>query len=128
MKQFEVRLEDKPGELAKLTSILSKVNIRSLNVDKSHDNYNTVRFMTVDNETTTNILNNNNYEFEENDVLLVGLLDRPGELAKLANKLGDSSINICALNLIDRSLFALQVSPGDLKKAKSLLKENLVEA
>lgn len=126
MKQFEVQLEDKPGELAKLTSILSCINIRSLTVGKTQKGEGIARFMTVDEDSTRHALNSKNFTFRENDILLVGLLDRPGELAKLTSKLSEARVNINTLQLIDRGLFALQVGKDDLDHVKTVLKDSLI--
>lgn len=126
MIQFEVTLEDRPGELARLTSALAHINIRSLIAEKAHNGRNTVRFMTLDEDGTRHILNDKNFEFAENEIILVGLLDRPGELAKLANRLGTENINIDALHLIDRSMFALHINLEQIDRARALLKDVII--
>jgi len=128
MTQFEIILEDKPGELARLTSAISCINIRSLTNDVAHNGKSIVRFMTIDEASTRNVLVSKGFRFSENTILLVGLMDRPGELAKLTRKLADEQINIDAIQLIDRSLFALQVEPDDLEHVRSVLGDTIIEA
>lgn len=128
MTQFEIVLEDKPGELARLTEAIAHINIRSLTNEMSHHGKSIVRFMTIDEESTRQALSDDNFQFGENIILLINLIDRPGELAKLAHKLADENINICALHLIDRGFFALQVDPDDLEHTRAVLSDIIVKA
>lgn len=128
MKQFEIVLDDRPGELATLTSALTHVNIRNLTAEKSHGGKSIVRLITTDEASTRSILTREKFTFGEEEVILVGLLDRPGELAKLARMLGSEQINIDALHLIDRSLFGLIISQRDIGRAKELLRDSILDA
>jgi len=128
MTQFEIVLEDKPGELARLTATIAHINIRSMVNERACNGRNVVRFMTVDEEGTRQALSNNSFEFSENDILLINLRDRPGELAKLTRKLADEQINVGACHLIDRGLFGIRVNSADLKHAIAILGDCVVKA
>ncbi len=127
MKQFDIILEDKPGELAKLASVLNPINIRNMTAI-THEGEGFARIITMDESATCSILTKHNYNFIEEDIIIVSLQDRPGELAKLAHMLGESRINIEALYLIDRGLFGLLVGKRDMSQAKKVLRKFIIEA
>ncbi len=126
MRQFNVILEDKPGELARVTAALSHVNLKNISTEHPKDGRGLVKLVTADESSTRSALQNAGLEFSEVDIFLVGLLDRPGELNKLAKRLGDEGVNIVELYLLDRGVFALAVDKSQFDKAKALLAENLI--
>lgn len=128
MTQFEIVIEDRPGQVASVAAALASINVRSLTTEKAHNSKQVVRFMTIDADKTRNILKDAGFNHIENDVLLINLRDRPGELAKVTKELGNKNINIDALYLIDRSLYALQVPEDHVEAAKVALGDKIVEA
>ncbi len=126
MRQFNILLEDKPGELARVTAALSHVNIKNISTEHPQGGRGVVKLVTADENSTRSALQKAGFEFSEVDIFLVGLLDRPGELNKLAKRLGDEGVNIIELYLLDRGVFALAVDKSQHDKAKALLAENLI--
>ena len=126
MHQFNILLEDRPGELARVTAALSHTNIRSISTEKHKSGKTTVKLITADSNSTKSALVKHTFEFTETDIILVGLLDRPGELHKLAKRLGDEGVNIQDIYTMERGAFALSVDNTQLTKARELLAENLI--
>lgn len=126
MRQFNILLEDKPGELARVCEILTHTNIKSISTDKHKSGKTLVRLVTADISSTKSALSKAGFEFSEIDILLIGLIDRPGELHKLARKLGDEGINIVDIYTMDKGVFALTVDNTQIAKTKELLADNLI--
>jgi hypothetical protein len=88
-------LENKPGRLAKICSVLAheKVNIRALSVMDTADR-SVLRFVTDDLEPTKRSLTSLGTEFEVGEVLSVLMDNHPGALAKVLGRLAEEHINI----------------------------------
>ncbi|MDH7508769.1 MAG: ACT domain-containing protein [Methanomassiliicoccales archaeon] len=95
MKQFEIYVQNRPGEVAWIAEILAKnsVNIRGISTDLG-SNRPMIRVITDDENSARSALKNAGLEFSEREVLVVSLSDKPGELAKLTKKLARAGINI----------------------------------
>ncbi len=126
MRQFNILLENKPGELARVTAALTHTNIRSISTEKHKSGRTIVKLITHDANSTKSALTKESFEFSESEILVVSLIDRPGELHKVAKRLGDEGVNIIDIYLVDRATLAVNVSPNQLDIAKELLAENLV--
>ena len=124
MKQFNVFVEDKVGELARVTEALaqSAINIRGLATDKLGDRP-AVKIVTDDENSTRKALTRAGLAFEESDILLIDLIDRPGEIAKVAKRVAGAGVNINSVFLIGKkdTPVAMVVVADDPKKAKKLL-------
>ena len=126
MRQFNILLDDKPGELARVTAALSHTNIRSLSTERGKNSKTLLKLITHDSNSTKSALAKASFEFSEAEILVVGLIDRPGELHKLATRLGNEGINIMDIYLIDKATLALCVDKSQLEHARELLAENLI--
>lgn len=126
MKQFNIFVEDKVGELARVTEALSQsgINIRGLATEKGPKP--AVKVITDDEYSTRKALGRAGFSFEESEVLLVDLIDRPGEISKFARKAAKAGVNINSVFLIGKkdTPAALALVVNDAKKAEKLLKEN----
>jgi hypothetical protein len=93
--EVTARLENKPGRLAKICSVLAheKVNVRALSVMDSGDR-SVLRLVTDHVESTKKVLTSLGTEFEHREVLAVELDNRPGALAKVLERLAEEHINI----------------------------------
>lgn len=127
MKQFNVFVEDKIGELARVTEALAQnaINIRGLATDKMGPRP-AVKIITDDEVSTRKALARAGLSFEESEVLVIDLIDRPGEIARVARKAAKAGVNIGSVFLIGKkdTPAALAIVPSDLKKAERLIKEN----
>jgi hypothetical protein len=94
-RQFTLYLENKPGVLAKITDRLAnaKVNIEGISVANSSDV--ALLQMVVSNATAAKrVFNALNVAFTVQDVALIPLANKPGSLARVAEKLAEARINI----------------------------------
>jgi len=124
VKQFNVFVDDKIGELARVTEALAAnaINIRGLATDKLGLRP-AVKVVTDDELSTRKALSRAGLEFEESEVVIVGLIDRPGEVAKIARRAAKAGINISSVFLIGKkdTPAALALVADDPKKARKAL-------
>jgi hypothetical protein len=94
-KQVTVFLENKPGRLAQVLSLLAhaKINIVALSVMDRHE-HGVLRFVAEDEAATVKALQGMNAQFTESDVLAVELKNQPGSLAHVCERLAEGHIGI----------------------------------
>ena len=130
MKQLIVISEDRVGLLADMSYLLgkAKINIDIINVGIVGSKA-VVQLFVSEDKKATEVLMANNYEVLTSDVLLVKIVDKPGELSKLAKILSDNGIGVEVVNTITRgkthALYSIKVDKQ--KKAEKLLKDYIVE-
>ncbi len=121
MKQFNVFVENRMGELARVTEALAQnaINIRGLATDRLGSRP-AVKVITDDEVSTRKALARAGLEFEESEVLVLDLIDRPGELAKIARRAARAGVNINSVFLLGKkdTPAALALVADDPKKAK----------
>ncbi len=124
MKQFDIYVQDRPGELAKVCEILGSqgVNIKALASERGGDRP-LIRVVTDDEVTTKSALSRNGIFFGLRDVISVRMLDRPGELGKIARKLARGKVNVEAIYILGKEggTTDIALTVDDPKKASSLL-------
>jgi len=125
MKEFKVFVADKPGELARVTEALANaaVNIRAIASESKHEST-YLRVVTSDVQTTEKALSMAGLKYELNDIVNLELIDRPGELAKVARRLARAGINVHSIYILGskngRTEIALVVD--DIERAKVAIK------
>ncbi len=122
MKEFDVFVENKPGELARLTEALARtaINIRGLATEK-HGPRPVVKLITDDELSTRVTLERGGFEFEEFEALVLELIDRPGEIAKVARRAAKAALNIDSVFLLGRPQAAsMALVTDNPKKAKEV--------
>lgn len=88
-------MEDKPGTLGKICRALSDRNVNIIAAQASPSGGKSVTRIVFDDPTKArNVLDGERANYTEADVVQVKVAHRPGELARVAQKLGDASINI----------------------------------
>ena len=124
MKQFEIFVSNKPGELAKVAEILGSSGINIMAIASERSDNPIIRIVTNDEQSTRAALTRVNMKFRENEALVVELTDRPGELAKMAKKLAAAGINIDSIHLLNKGISTTSVAlvVSDNKKAKEVLR------
>ena len=97
MKEFKIYIENRTGALADLCELLANnaVNIKGIST-----NGDGVRIVTSDEKTTRDILSKARHSFDEDEVLIMSLADRPGEMAKISRMLSRAGVNIEAAYII----------------------------
>ena|ERR1700730_15478840 len=96
MKEFTIRLEDQPGALGKLCQALAvkSVNILAFQAFPLENGKSSVRFVFDNPAAAKTILDGRQTDYTESEVAQVRLAHRPGELARVASRLGLAGINI----------------------------------
>ena len=124
MRDFAIELTDRPGELARVATALSRygVNIKSL-AGLATDGHVLVRVLADDVEAARAALEGASIRFEEEEIVKVLLDNRAGELAVVTNKLAEARVNLRAIYLtgIVDDLVELAIVSSDQKKAKAVL-------
>lgn len=124
-KQFSVTLEDKPGELAKLTGALAdkRINLRTA-AAATWGGKGVVNLITSDDAKTREALNAQKYSFTEDEALIAKLEDQPGAFAQLAKNLAAAKVNIKSIALLSNagSKVEVAVTVDNVQKAKTAAK------
>ena len=124
LRQFEVYIYDRPGEVARVAEALAKnaVNIRGISTDLGPIKP-MIHVITDDENSARRGLKGAGLEFTEREVLVIALPDRPGELAKVTKKLARAGINIESLFILGSRVQAEEVAIGvdRLEEAQELL-------
>ena len=91
-REFSVKLENRPGELARMTQELSKdgVNIRAISTDPGAS---IVRVVASDESRCRQCLQRLNAEFSERNLLVARVEDKPGELARISARLSEEGVS-----------------------------------
>lgn len=112
-KQFEVLVQDKPGEVARLAEVLAKnaVNIRGISTDLGKVQP-VVHVITDDEATARRVLKASGMDFRERDVLVISMSDKPGELAKVTRKLAKAGVNIESMFILVPKVSEVQLAVG----------------
>jgi hypothetical protein len=95
VKEFNLSIEDKPGTLARICRALADRNVNIVAAQAFSSSGKSVTRLVFDDPTKArNVLDSERTSYTETDVAQVKLAHRPGELARVTQKLGDASINI----------------------------------
>ncbi len=125
MKEFKVFVKDKPGELARVTEALAEhaVNIRAIASEGGHEN-SFLRIVTNDVATTEKAFKLAGLKYEANDLLTIELMDRPGELAKIARRLARAGVNVESVYILGSKNGKTEVGMvvSDMDKAKAAIR------
>ncbi len=126
MKDCSIQLTHHPGDLARVAQALARrgTNIRALAVVSVGDHA-IARIIPDDIEVARRAFQAASIRFEESEVHIVLLENRPGELATVTNRLGDAGVNLEALYFtgITDDLVEIAIVCDNPKKAKKLLEE-----
>jgi hypothetical protein len=94
-KEFTVLLEDRAGTLGKTCQALADHGVNILALDAFPTGGKSVTRFIVDNPAAFKAaLEGSRLTFTEADVLMLKLPNRPGEIARVASRLGGANINI----------------------------------
>lgn len=102
MKQFEISVNDRPGELAKVTDVLAMNGINIMAIASERCESPLIRVVTDDEQSTRTALSKAKMKFREKDLMVIELEDRPGELSKVAKRLAKSGINVESIHLLSK--------------------------
>jgi hypothetical protein len=95
VKEFTLTMDDRPGTLGKICRALADRNVNIVAAQSFPSSGRSLTRIVFDDPTKArSVLDNERATYTETDVVKVNLANRPGELARAAQKLGDASINI----------------------------------
>lgn len=124
MKEFRIKLMDRPGELDRVTNDIAshKANLKALAAVVSNPQP-VIGVVGDDDAKIRSALEEGGYEFEEHDLIMVSLPDQAGELATVTRKLANALVNIESVYLISRAGSQVQfgLTVDNLQKAKHAL-------
>ena len=125
MKEFDVYVQDKPGELAKVCEMLGGhgVNIKAVASERSA-NRPMIKVVTDDEATTKSALLRSGIAYDIKDVIAVKMPDRPGELGKVARKLARAMVNVDSIYILNKEngMTEIAFTVDNVKKAEGILK------
>lgn len=124
MTEFAIHVGNRPGELARIATVLSRygVNIRSV-AAQANGSEATLRILPDNAEPARAALEKDKITFEETEVVTVLLENRAGELARISQRLADAKVNLRALYLtgIVDNLVELAIVAEDAARARQAL-------
>jgi hypothetical protein len=130
MRDFAIELKQRPGELARVASVLARhqVTLKSgtaLAIGTSI----VARFVPSDIEAARRALDSANIRFEEHEVVSVLLESRAGELAMLATRLAEGGVNVRAIYIASTAgnLVELAIVPDNAQKARRVLELDTID-
>ncbi len=125
LKEFDVYVQNKPGELAKVCELLGAngVNIRAISSERAHERP-MIRIVTDDEASTKSALARSGIHYDLRDVITVKLPDRPGELGKVARKLARVMVNVDSIYIMGKEGAATDIAftVDNPQKAQEALK------
>lgn len=111
MNEFVVRLDNRPGSLARLTELLA---IAGVNIDAlaawGENGDGVIRLIVDRPDVCARTLDDAGLAYETRTALTALLADRPGELARVTKALADAEINIEAIFLLGTRADALELA------------------
>jgi hypothetical protein len=124
MRDFAIELTDRPGELGRVATALSRygVNLKAV-TGLAIDHHVLVRIIADDVEAARAALEGAGIRFTEGEVVQVLLENRAGELAAVSQKLAAGRVNMQAIYLtgIVDNLVELAIAVDDVEKAEEVL-------
>lgn len=123
-RQFVVQLDNRPGELAHLARALGARGINITHISCAGTGAIACAFMTTtENVETRNVLRGLGHDFIEGDTVVVDVLDRPGGLADVAERLAAAGVNILGTLCIGRreGVMEMAFAVDDEEKARAAL-------
>ena len=126
MQEITIISENKVGALADICEALggSGVNIEAISAQGLGDSAQ-IRIVTGDVTTAANVLRKKNIAHKTSDITVVDMVDRPGELAKIARKLARAGVNMESLYILSKNkggMTSVAIKAPDLAAVARALK------
>ena len=123
MRQFEILINDRPGELAKVTDALAMNGVNIMAIASERCENPIIRIVTDDEQSTRSALKKAKMKFKENELMVIELQDRPGELNKMAKKLAKAGVNVESIHILSKgtSTTSIALVVDNYKKASEIL-------
>ena len=132
IKQISAFVENRPGRLAEITSILAENNVdmRALSIADTTD-FGILRIIVDNPATVADLMRKNNITVSVNEVLAVKLDDKPGALSMLLTRFSEEGISVeylyafVAKEEMGGAYVVIRVE--DNEKAQHILEQNCYE-
>ena len=123
MKQFEISVNNRPGEIAKVTDVLASNGINIMAIASERCEMPIIRVVTDDESSTRKALSKAKMKFKENELTVLELQDRPGELSKVAKRLANAGINVESIHILSKgtSITSVALVTDNPKKTSEVL-------
>jgi hypothetical protein len=125
LKEFDVYVQNKPGELANVCEMLGNhgVNIKAIASERGNARP-MIRIVTDDETTAKSALARSGIPYDMRDVIAVKMTDRPGELGKIARKLARAMVNVDSIYIIGKEggTTDMALTVDNTQKAENALK------
>ncbi|MEM4295539.1 MAG: ACT domain-containing protein [Candidatus Anstonellales archaeon] len=125
-KEFIIKTQNNPGTLFQIASLLGNagINIEAITAFAINEKTAIFRIVTNDYKTASQMLKRApiNIEVNENDIIVVKLENKPGELAKLTEVIYKAGIDLNAIYILRADkITEVAISSDNNSKIKSLL-------
>jgi hypothetical protein len=130
MRDFAIELKQRPGELARVASVLARHNVAIRSGTALAIGTGIIaRFVPSDIEAARRALDSANIRFEESEVVSILLESRAGELAMLTTRLAEGGVNVRAIYVASTAgnLLELAIVSDNPQKARLVLELDTVE-
>jgi hypothetical protein len=123
-RQFVVQLDNRPGELAHLARALGARGINITHISCAGAGTIACAFVTTGNEDETrDVLHGLGHDYIEGETVVVDVLDQPGGLADVAEKLAAAGVNILGTMCVGRreGILEMAFAVDDGEKARAAI-------
>ncbi len=127
MKELTIVAKNQVGTLAKVAEALGGVGV-NIEAISAHEKDNGAVFRVVTNDVSTALKTLSKIQdvaVTESNILILKMLNRPGELGKVTRKLANNSINLESLYIVSRASdftkVAIKPAQEDFQRTKEIL-------
>ncbi|MCC7571007.1 hypothetical protein KO465_06745 [Candidatus Micrarchaeota archaeon] len=124
MKEITVITKNETGALANICEILGKTGINLHGIAaQGFEDKGLVKIVTSDPVSSENFLNKGGYQTRAKDLVIVKVMDRPGELGKITKRVSRAGINLDAVYLLNRTggYVELAIVPDKTEDIKNII-------
>lgn len=127
MNAFIVELENRAGEMARVTEVLAKREVNILVSGLGLNGRGAIAFVANDEERARSALREAEIAYREVPVVHVRMEDRPGQAARTSRRLADAGVNIQVWLPVDTTLanFTVAIGVDKVEAARRALSDQL---
>ena len=120
-RQFVVQLDNRPGELAHLARAMAARGVNIEHISCAGTGSVACAFMTTSDDTAREVLRGLGHDFIEGGAVVVEVLDQPGGLADVTERLAAAGVNVLGTMCIGRREGVLEMAfaVDDEEKARA---------
>ena len=131
IKQISVFMENKPGQLKRITGLLKneKIDVRAFSISDTVE-FGILRLIVNDSVRGAELLRGAGFTAQLNDVLVAVMKDKVGALDEIVTHLGNENIDVIYMYSFIGEIAAtgrVALYTDDMEKAYGVLKENGIE-